>query len=407
MSPTDPTPTEDRDWVRPVVAVVAMLVLLVAVVLVRGLYRAEPLEPDSPLPDGSRAVVSVLADDLGTDVAVERTTLDAADALRHGATVVVTDPDLLSPAQLDLLQDAQDASGGLVVLVRPGTDALAELAPDVRPGGEVDATDAIAPATCTATGSGTPGPAADLAGGASALTAGRPDGQEGEVPPAALYRPAPGSAAVGCFALDGAYAVAADGTRPTVVLGSPRPLMNTGAADAGNSAFTLNLLAGDTVVWYLPSATDPLADAMPSLADIVPPAVTLGALWAAVVGLVVVAWGAGRRLGPVVPENLPVAVRARETTLGRADLYRRAGARGRAADALRAGTAARLAPPAGVPPHADVDALVAAVAERSDVPPQRLQDLLSTRPVRTDTDLVRLSQDLTALEKELAPHVTD
>ncbi|MGC1211355.1 MAG: DUF4350 domain-containing protein, partial [Micromonospora sp.] len=55
----------------------------------------------------------------------------------------------------------------------------------------------------------------------------------------------------------------------------------------------------------------------------------------ALAGLLAVLWRA-RRLGPPVPEPLPIAVRSAETVLGRARLYRRAGARGPAAETLRA-----------------------------------------------------------------------
>ena len=73
-----------------------------------------------------------------------------------------------------------------------------------------------------------------------------------------------------------------------------------------------------------------------------------------------------RRLGPLVTERLPVAIRASETTEGRARLYRKANARDRAAAALRSATRTRLAPLIGVPPrgaHAP-DVLLPAVAAR-------------------------------------------
>ncbi|GAA3099893.1 hypothetical protein GCM10020254_51720 [Streptomyces goshikiensis] len=67
-------------------------------------------------------------------------------------------------------------------------------------------------------------------------------------------------------------------------------------------------------------------------------AATLAALWRA------------RRLGPLVTEQLPVAVRASEAAEGRARLYHKAGARDRAATVLRAATRERLAALVGVPP---------------------------------------------------------
>ncbi len=62
----------------------------------------------------------------------------------------------------------------------------------------------------------------------------------------------------------------------------------------------------------------------------------------AFLGLVVVGIWRGRRLGPILVEPLPVAVRAAETVEGHGRLYHRLGARDRAAEALRSGTRARL-----------------------------------------------------------------
>src|SRR5690606_16937832 len=70
-------------------------------------------------------------------------------------------------------------------------------------------------------------------------------------------------------------------------------------------------------------------------------------LWALVVALVTAIWR-GRRLGPLVPESLPVVVRASETTRGRGRLYRRSRSRGHAAAGLRAGTAERVGQRLGV-----------------------------------------------------------
>ena len=79
------------------------------------------------------------------------------------------------------------------------------------------------------------------------------------------------------------------------------------------------------------------------LSDLLPPWVGIVVAQLVVAVLVAALWR-GRRLGPVVAEPLPVAVRAAETTEGRARLYRRRRARGRAADHLRA---ASLSPALG------------------------------------------------------------
>ena len=71
----------------------------------------------------------------------------------------------------------------------------------------------------------------------------------------------------------------------------------------------------------------------------------------------------GRRLGPLVAEQLPVVVRASETVEGRGRLYRSRRARDRAADALRTATLQRMLPRLGLG-AARATAVVAAVAGR-------------------------------------------
>jgi hypothetical protein len=61
---------------------------------------------------------------------------------------------------------------------------------------------------------------------------------------------------------------------------------------------------------------------------------------------------AARRLGPPVPEPLPVAVPAAETVTGRGRFYERADARGAALGALQAAARHRILPLLDLPPDA-------------------------------------------------------
>ena len=108
----------------------------------------------------------------------------------------------------------------------------------------------------------------------------------------------------------------------------------------------------------------------------------------ALVGLAVVllALARGRRLGRLVREPLPVVVRAIETTESRGRLYRRAGDRGRAAQVLRAGTAARLSRRLAVPPGAAAASLVQAVSTTAGRRARRGR----CHPVRADPGRRRL-----------------
>ncbi|HEY5183477.1 MAG TPA: DUF4350 domain-containing protein, partial [Actinomycetes bacterium] len=106
-----------------------------------------------------------------------------------------------------------------------------------------------------------------------------------------------------------------------------------------------------------------------------------------------------RRLGRIVAEPLPVVVRAAETTEGRARLYRRAGARDRAAATLRAAAVQRLRPALGLPRTAEAVEVAAAVAARSGRPEADVAALLYGAAPRDDAALARLADDLDALER--------
>jgi hypothetical protein len=108
----------------------------------------------------------------------------------------------------------------------------------------------------------------------------------------------------------------------------------------------------------------------------------------------------GRRLGPLVAEKLPVVVRSNETMEGRARLYERARAREHALDALRIGTIGRLATVCGLPRRASVDEVIDAVVGLTGRDEVEVTALLLERVPSSDAELVRLSDDLLALETE-------
>lgn len=80
-----------------------------------------------------------------------------------------------------------------------------------------------------------------------------------------------------------------------------------------------------------------------SLSDLIPENVhwTIWQLWLVV--LLVALWK-GRRIGPLVAEELPVVIRASETVEGRGRLYRSRRARDRAADTTHRDAATPAAP---------------------------------------------------------------
>lgn len=116
----------------------------------------------------------------------------------------------------------------------------------------------------------------------------------------------------------------------------------------------------------------------------------------ALAALVVALWRA-RRLGPPVAEPLPVAVASAETVLGRGRLYRRARARGPAADILRGAALAGIVPLLDLPPDATPREVVAAVAAQTGQPPQKIDTILYGPAPTTDDELLQLARALDAL----------
>ena len=132
--------------------------------------------------------------------------------------------------------------------------------------------------------------------------------------------------------------------RTTSLLGSGAALTNDRLGQAGNAALGVGVLGHRPVLeWWVP---DPL-DGAPKRArrrsaTCTPDWVRYGTLQLVVVLAVLVVWRS-RRFGRLVREPLPVVVRSIETTRGRAQLYRKARASGRAAQVLRAASLQRLA----------------------------------------------------------------
>ncbi|ONH32300.1 hypothetical protein BL253_05690 [Pseudofrankia asymbiotica] len=372
-----------------VLGVVVVVYSLLAVVIgAPSNGNKDSLDTRSPAPAGTMALAEILRH-RGVDVTARDDVLAALGTPGDAAdlTMVVIRPGRLDSYTLgNLRQVAED--GADVVLVGADGDVLSAL--DVP----VDTVGAV-----TLPGAKTP--ACDLA---EARTAGRTT-----ISGSAHYdRPveAPGPAAANltatfCYASSGGGAPLAVVTAPNwagrlVLLGGAGFLTNADLDREGNAALALGLLARHSHLdWVIQEQvlTDP-AD-RGGIGDLLGPAFWLTCLQI-LVALVLLALWRGRRLGPPVPEPLPVVVRASETTEGRGRLYAAARARGLAAEALRAGLRARLADRLGLPPHGaagaggtvragavakeiggpDPAALVASVAERTGRPPMKIWALL-------------------------------
>ncbi|RFA16561.1 hypothetical protein B7R22_03560 [Subtercola boreus] len=392
--------------------VIASLVLL----LIRGVSGAEggsDLSTTSAAPTGSKAVAEVLGQQGVTVTTAD--TLDAAvravaDARAGGGadgaggaggagsaggaggdpTVLIYDPNSFLP--VDRAADLA-ALGGRIVLVQPDIFTLDALAPGVSVTGVVG-TPSVADADCAL-------PVAERAGTISTSGSGyRFEGGSGSADAGSSES----GAGAECFpAGDGGFSLVQEqrGDSVVTVLGASGVLTNEHTLEAGNASLALGLLGGtDHLIWYLPSAADLPQTGPPSLGALTPGWVTPLVLLLVVVFLAAALWR-GRRLGPVVVENLPVIVRGSETVMGRARLYARSNARTRALDALRIGTVTRLSGLLGLPRSAALPEVVDAVAAATGLLPGDLAGILVNRLPRTDAELLDLSHQLSMVERRV------
>jgi hypothetical protein len=359
---------------RTTVLVVAAAV--VAVVLTAWLGRGRQaysaaLDPANPDGKGAQALARVL-DDQGIAVDVVR----SADALDRTAadattTIVVTSTGSLGRSTTDRLLRHQGQAE--LVVVDPGPELVRQLGLSSYP--------AVV------------SPSGPVAAGCPAYV-----GLSLRVTTSEAFETA------GCFRGRGGVLLA-EPRRGLTLLGAPSALTNDQILDGDNAAVALRLLGQRShLVWYVPALAD-LAGADSVSASSLLPDWLVPALWLLLVtGVALVTWR-GRRLGPLAREPLPVEVKAVETTRNLGRLYRRAGDRAHAADALRAAARARLTERLGLPRHPDGGRLVAAVAERTGRPVAEVEGLLGSSAAAPahDRELTALAHQLTELDREVSP----
>jgi hypothetical protein len=395
--PASPTARDVwRRWRVPL-ALAAVIVLggIVIALLQPGAAATAYLDPSGTNAVGAHAIADLLSN---RGVSVTRETTPAAAEIaarqpgRGGVTLVVTSPGMLTAGQLAGLARVQAD----LVLIAPGRAALAALAPRVGLVGP-------APVETLAPGCGLN--AAQLAGTADM------GGAQLSIQPTGIprrHRAAAGRPAL-CYPTGGypslvRYTAAG---RVITVLGTGNALTNGSLGHLGNGALALNLLGGNPrIVWLVPSAglgAGPPGSGQKSVLSLIPLPAYLVTIQLAIAAVLAALWRV-RRLGPLVPEPLPVVVRASETVEGHAGLYRSRRARGRAAGALRAAMLARTLPALGLAPDASPGEVVAAFSARSGSGQARIEAMLFGPAPRDDAALVALADDLDALESEVRTH---
>lgn len=374
-----------RRWRGPAAASAAVLAAAVLGLALVGPSSGGYLDPASVAPDGARAVAQVLRTH-GVEVLVRTRFADVAADLAQGggSTVVVARTDLLLGERTQDLTRAVEAAGADLVLVGAEPALLADLSLPLvaEPTGQAPA---VRDPQCS-----------DLvaARAGSALT--------GEI----VYRPSATADQVvtSCYPVAGGgtyIALTGAGGGRTTVLGSGASLTNERLEDAGDAALAVGTLgARERLVWWTPNPADTGVSEPPTLRDLLPPGVLWGAGQLAVALLVVMLWR-GRRLGRLVPEPLPVVVRSVETTLGRGRLYRRARARGRAAQVLRAAAVQRIAVRCNLSRTADPREVATAAAARTRRPVSDVTALMLGPDPDDDAALVSLATELDTLDTEV------
>jgi Domain of unknown function (DUF4350) len=361
----------------PWVAVVLGVALVVAVAG-RGPEEGEPLDPGSPGPLGTKALMDVLRE-LGGEVRI------SSDP--PGSTIQTTlllSDDLTPERRQDLLEWVRQ--GGTLVVADPSSGVT-----EVEPAGStrIGLLDAEIERRCDVAALGNVGRVAAPGGVVFEVPAGR--GGRGV---------AAGTRA--CYPRnDGAWLLVQPLGLGTVVrLGGASVLVNQELGEADNGLLLASLLvpAPGTAVRVLQPPLPGGGNA--GLGDLVAPRVRL-ALWQLVVAFVLLALWRARRLGRPVAEPQPVQLPGAELVMAVGNLLQRAKGRGQAAGLLTDDLRRSLAERLGLPPSAPPGLVADTVAARTGIPRERVLRALSPTTPRDEAELVALSQAVDTVRREV------
>ncbi|OBK35746.1 hypothetical protein A5658_01210 [Mycobacterium sp. 1245111.1] len=360
-----------RWWLLPALVAICAVAALSA-------YLTAPrpggrMDPEATGPDGAHALVTLLRDH-GVTVVVADNVDEAVNAARAGSLLLFGQTQRVTS---EALLKRIAATPGDLLLVEPTAHARAALSPGIRTAGNSSPSD---------------NPDCPL----------REANQAGSVDfgLSNSFRAVGDQTVTSCYG--GALVRYREGGRTVTAVGSTEFMTNGGLLRAGNAALAMNLAGQHSrLIWFAPQRIEGGSSAKGKIFDLIPDGVywMVLQLWLAI-GLAAL-WK-GRRIGPLVAEDLPVVVRASETVEGRGRLYRSRRARARAAAALRTAALQRLVPRLGLGVDAPPAAVVQALASRSGSDPETLGHILFGPPPATDGDLVQLSRALDDIERQVA-----
>jgi hypothetical protein len=367
-------------WWRSARWVLLALVVIIGVAMLSTYLTAPrpggPMDPESTSPEGARALVTILREH-GVDVIAAGDIAAVENAARPDTLILVAQTFYLFDD--DLLRRLAALPGDRL-LVAPVSRTREELAPEIRLGGPTTFGDSQ--------------PDCDLreATRAGDVRFGLSDAYEaaGNVPVTRCY--------------GGALVRYTHNGREVTVVSAADFMTNSGLLKQGNAALAMNLAGSHPrVIWYAPQHSEggDQSGGGAGIIDFIPDQVGWIVLQLCVVVALLAVWK-GRRIGPLVAEQLPVVVRASETVEGRGRLYRSRRARDRAAEALRTAALQRMMPRIGLGHDAEPPAVVTAVAERCGSSPQAVAHILFGPPPASDPDLVNLAHELDNIERQVA-----
>lgn len=363
LDPKFATQTRKRPtWYRILAGTIMIIIIVVLALSISSLnqrHNIDDMHPDSVSPSGAGALGNILRDH-GASIALVHT---SDEALSQDGTILVWDP----ANHLTHYEREQLKTSGrpLVIVSADGEDAN-----DWLDGSYIDATPNSS--------------SAGIRPECSVPWMSDLDGIEGVS--RGIDKP-------GCFPTGSGYHLVVEDN--VSYFASPELFTNAYLDRAHNAAVSIRA-AGQTknLTWLIPipESDEPL--------PAVPPALT-GAL----IGFAAVALWYGffvrRPAGPLIPEELPVAVPGAETARGRARLYERGANYGHAGAALRAGTIHTTSGRLGLFPSASPEHVINQFVTATGWDRNEIADLLYGPPPASERDLTTLSHRLNQLTKEL------